>query len=155
MANLEEIVASLTDRLRSLEIENQALQQEIRTRKHFRGFINQLELVFQLQISGTIRQEEMLPSAPYFTDKALVLVQPVHRRPRAYSGLSSEIKDHLVHASHRVSLAAAMDQAIRIDNRIFERRQEQQYNPRSFRRNQPLNTEFSNPTSAVPAAIHE
>ncbi|KAH9264603.1 hypothetical protein BASA83_011933 [Batrachochytrium salamandrivorans] len=28
-----------------------------------------------------------------------------------------------------------MDQAIRIDNRIFERRQEQQYNPRSFRRN--------------------
>ncbi|KAH9253866.1 hypothetical protein BASA81_008178 [Batrachochytrium salamandrivorans] len=28
-----------------------------------------------------------------------------------------------------------MDQAIRIDNRIFERRQEQQYNPRSFRCN--------------------
>ncbi|KAH9244958.1 hypothetical protein BASA81_017607 [Batrachochytrium salamandrivorans] len=27
-----------------------------------------------------------------------------------------------------------MDQAIRIDNRIFERRQEQQYNPRTFRR---------------------
>ncbi|KAH9263065.1 hypothetical protein BASA83_013624 [Batrachochytrium salamandrivorans] len=64
--NLEEIVASLTDRLRSLELENQALQQGIRpesirepkaalpdkfdgTRRHFRGFINQLELVFQLQ----------------------------------------------------------------------------------------------------------
>ncbi|KAH9266546.1 hypothetical protein BASA83_010537 [Batrachochytrium salamandrivorans] len=30
-----------------------------------------------------------------------------------------------------------MDQAIRIDNRIFERKQEQQYNPRQFRRNQP------------------
>ncbi|KAH9271287.1 hypothetical protein BASA83_006614 [Batrachochytrium salamandrivorans] len=28
-----------------------------------------------------------------------------------------------------------MDQAIRIDNRIFERQQEQQYNPRSFRCN--------------------
>ncbi|KAH9275225.1 hypothetical protein BASA83_002456 [Batrachochytrium salamandrivorans] len=66
MTNLEEIVASLTDRLRSLEIENQALQQGIRpdslrepkaalpdkfdgSRRHFRGFINQLELVFQLQ----------------------------------------------------------------------------------------------------------
>ncbi|KAH9244125.1 hypothetical protein BASA81_018510 [Batrachochytrium salamandrivorans] len=42
----------------------------------------------------------------------------------------SEIKDHLVHCESPVSLAAAMDQAIRIDNRIFERRQEQQYNPR-------------------------
>ncbi|KAH9255965.1 hypothetical protein BASA81_006003 [Batrachochytrium salamandrivorans] len=30
-----------------------------------------------------------------------------------------------------------MDQAIRIDNRIFERRQEQQYNPRPFQRNPP------------------
>ncbi|KAH9266726.1 hypothetical protein BASA83_010406 [Batrachochytrium salamandrivorans] len=30
-----------------------------------------------------------------------------------------------------------MDQAIRIDNRIFERKQEQQYNPQSFRRNPP------------------
>ncbi|KAH9244880.1 hypothetical protein BASA81_017689 [Batrachochytrium salamandrivorans] len=31
-----------------------------------------------------------------------------------------------------------MDQAIRIDNRIVERRQEQQYVPRPFRRNPPL-----------------
>ncbi|KAH6572736.1 hypothetical protein BASA60_006410 [Batrachochytrium salamandrivorans] len=66
MATLEDIVASLTDRLRLLELENQALQQGARpdnirelkaalpdkfdgTRRHFRGFINQLELVFQLQ----------------------------------------------------------------------------------------------------------
>ncbi|KAH9262780.1 hypothetical protein BASA82_000199, partial [Batrachochytrium salamandrivorans] len=61
-------------------------------------------------------------------------------RSQFYSGLSSEIKDHLVHCESPVSLAAAMDQAIRIDNRIFERRQEQQYNPRQFRRNQPPNT---------------
>ncbi|KAH6569333.1 hypothetical protein BASA62_004952 [Batrachochytrium salamandrivorans] len=83
MASLEDIVASLTDRLRSLEIENQALQQGIRpeslrepkaalpdkfdgSRRHFRGFINQLELVFQLQDSDTIPTARKLrPSVPY------------------------------------------------------------------------------------------
>ncbi|KAH9259906.1 hypothetical protein BASA81_001664 [Batrachochytrium salamandrivorans] len=57
--------------------------------------------------------------------------------PSFYSGLSSEIKDHLVHCETSISLSAAMDQAIRIDNRIVERRQEQQYVPRPFRRNPP------------------
>ncbi|KAH9264558.1 hypothetical protein BASA83_011960 [Batrachochytrium salamandrivorans] len=127
MASLEDIVASLTDRLRSLELENQALQQGTRpesirepkaalpdkfdgSRRHFRGFKPDID----------------------WNDAAL--------RSQFYSGLSSEIKDHLVHCESPVSLAAAMDQAIRIDNRIFERRQEQQYNPRQFRRNQPPNT---------------
>ncbi|KAH9244487.1 hypothetical protein BASA81_018108 [Batrachochytrium salamandrivorans] len=114
----------------SLELENQALQQGIRpdslrepkaalpdkfdgTRRHFRGFINQLEL--------------------YAYD--LIMVGFQSKNEGYLCGLSSEIKDHLVHCESPVSLAAAMDQAIRIDNRIFERRQEQQYNPRSLRRN--------------------
>ncbi|KAH9271290.1 hypothetical protein BASA83_006617 [Batrachochytrium salamandrivorans] len=171
MANLEEIVASLTDRLRSLEIENQALQQEIRpesirepkaalpdkfdgTRRHFRGFINQLELGSNYRISGTgIRNQDPClrqgnqPCAIYAAEfrqlTADIDWNDAALRSQFYSGLSSEIKDHLVHCESPVSLAAAMDQAIRIDNRIFERRQEQQYNPRSFRRNQPLNTAVS------------
>ncbi|KAH9269606.1 hypothetical protein BASA83_008256 [Batrachochytrium salamandrivorans] len=97
MSNLKEIVASLTDRLRSLELENQTLQQ--------------------------------LTADIDWNDSAL--------RSQFYSGLSSEIKDHLVHCETSISLSAAMDQAIRIDNRIVERRQEQQYAPRPFRRNPP------------------
>ncbi|KAH9244757.1 hypothetical protein BASA81_017815 [Batrachochytrium salamandrivorans] len=175
MASLEDIVASLTDRLRSLEIENQALQQGIRpenlrepkaalpdkfdgTRRHFRGFINQLELVFPAyRISGTIPTGKKIANLwTLLTDKALILVQSIlskqperskyrDQAPRTldkvsqalclytaaefrqltadidwndaalrsqfYSGLSSEIKDHLVHCESPVSLAAAMDQA--------------------------------------------
>ncbi|KAH9245822.1 hypothetical protein BASA81_016656 [Batrachochytrium salamandrivorans] len=175
MTNLEEIVASLTDRLRSLEIENQALQQGTRpdslrepkaalpdkfdgSRRHFRGFINQLELVFQLQdkrydtdrkkiatLGASIRdqapgtQTGNQPCAIYAAEfrqlTADIDWNDAALRSQFYSGLSSEIKDHLVHCESPVSLAAAMDQAIRIDNRIFERRQEQQYNSRPLRRN--------------------
>ncbi|KAH6596498.1 hypothetical protein BASA50_005078 [Batrachochytrium salamandrivorans] len=188
MSNLEEIVASLTDRLRSLEMENQALQQGLRldslrepkaalpnkfdgSRRHFRGFINQLELVFQLQDKRYDTDRKKIATlGTLLTDKALSWYNPYIERPehyaqgsqpcaiyaaefrqltadidwndaalrsQFYSGLSSEIKDHLVHCESPISLAAAMDQAIRIDNRIFERRQEHQYNPRQFRRNPP------------------
>ncbi|KAH9246732.1 hypothetical protein BASA81_015696 [Batrachochytrium salamandrivorans] len=82
---------------------------------------------------GEINQEQVSETKLRLSDKF-------------YSGLSSEIKDHLVHCESPVSLAAAMDQAIRIDNRIFERRQEQQYNPRPFRRNQPPTQLFLEPT---------
>ncbi|KAH9263093.1 hypothetical protein BASA83_013593 [Batrachochytrium salamandrivorans] len=146
MSNLKEIVASLTDHLRSLELENQTLQQVNHfsnsrepkaalpekfdgSRRHFRGFINQLELVFQLQ------------DQRYDTDrKDRHSWNPINGQSSGlfYSGLSSEIKDHLVHCKTSISLSAAMDQAIRIDNRIVERRQEQQYNSRPFRRNPPL-----------------
>ncbi|KAH9252839.1 hypothetical protein BASA81_009247 [Batrachochytrium salamandrivorans] len=54
-------------------------------------------------------------------------------------------------ANHRYRLAAAMDQAIRIDNRIFERRQEQQYNPRHSDEIHLQNTPVSRiHSSAVP-----
>ncbi|KAH9244750.1 hypothetical protein BASA81_017832 [Batrachochytrium salamandrivorans] len=149
MSNLKEIVASLTDRLRSLELENQTLQQvnhssnsvnprlPCRTsfdgsRRHFRGFINQLELVFQLQDQRhDTDRKKIAHSWNTANGQSSGLVQ-------FYSGLSSEIKDPLVHCETSLSLSAAMDQAIRIDNRIFERRQEQQYVPRPFRRNPPL-----------------
>ncbi|KAH9266402.1 hypothetical protein BASA83_010645 [Batrachochytrium salamandrivorans] len=52
--------------------------------------------------------------------------------PQFYHGLSSEIKDALVHFDNPSSVSAAMDLAIRIDNRLFERRQEQRlYHQRS------------------------
>ncbi|KAH9264848.1 hypothetical protein BASA83_011677 [Batrachochytrium salamandrivorans] len=85
MASLEDIVASLTDRLR---------------------------------ISGTI------PTAR----KSLPL------------GLYLQIR--LCRGTTRTS-SSRNDMPIRIDNRIFERRQEQQYNPRQFRRNPPPNTPVS------------
>ncbi|KAH9275518.1 hypothetical protein BASA83_001799 [Batrachochytrium salamandrivorans] len=46
-------------------------------------------------------------------------------RSQFYHGLSSEIKDALVHFDNPASVSAAMDMAIRIDNRLFKRRQEQ------------------------------
>ncbi|KAH9269837.1 hypothetical protein BASA83_008155 [Batrachochytrium salamandrivorans] len=55
-----------------------------------------------------------------------------------YHGLSSEIKDALVHFDNPSSVSAAMDMAIRIDNRLFERRQEQQLShQRPFSSNSP------------------
>ncbi|KAH6596159.1 hypothetical protein BASA61_003554 [Batrachochytrium salamandrivorans] len=97
MTNLEEIVASLTDRLRSLELENQALQQGIRpenirepkaalpdkfdgTRRHFRGFINQLELVFQLQDKRYDTDRKKIATlGTLLTDKALSWYNPLYR----------------------------------------------------------------------------
>ncbi|KAH9263027.1 hypothetical protein BASA83_013665 [Batrachochytrium salamandrivorans] len=175
--------------LRSLELENQALQQVNHfanprepkaalpdkfdgSRRSFRGFINQLELVFQLQDQRYDTDRKKIATlGTLLTDKALSWYNPYIERPehyaqgnqpcaiyaaefrqltadidwndaalrsQFYSGLSSEIKDHLVHCETSISLSVAMDQAIRIDNRIVERRQEQQYVSRPFRRNPPL-----------------
>ncbi|KAH6565699.1 hypothetical protein BASA60_009836, partial [Batrachochytrium salamandrivorans] len=103
MTNLEEIVASLTDRLRSLELENQALQQGIRpenirepkaalpdkfdgTRRHFRGFINQLELVFQLQDKRYDTDRKKIATlGTLLTDKALSWYNPYIEQPERYA----------------------------------------------------------------------
>ncbi|KAH6566515.1 hypothetical protein BASA60_009448 [Batrachochytrium salamandrivorans] len=150
MASLEDIVASLTDRLRSLELKTKPFNKEFApkvcvnpkaalpdkfdgTRRHFRGFINQLELVFQLQDKRYDTDRKKIATlGTLLTDKAC---------PGTIRTLNS--RNDMLHCESPVSLAAAMDQAIRIDNRIFERRQEQQYNPRSFRRNPPPNTPVS------------
>ncbi|KAH9269328.1 hypothetical protein BASA83_008693, partial [Batrachochytrium salamandrivorans] len=69
---------------------------------------------------GEVNQEQVsearLPDIEW-NDSAL--------RSQFYHGLSSEIKDALVHFDNPSSVSAAMDMAIRIDNRLFERRQEQ------------------------------
>ncbi|KAH9264132.1 hypothetical protein BASA83_012385 [Batrachochytrium salamandrivorans] len=95
MVALEDIVASLTERLRSLEIENQALQQGIRpenlrepkaalpdkfdgTRRHFRGFINQLELVFQLQDKRYDTDRKKIATLGTLLTIRLYLVQPLY-----------------------------------------------------------------------------
>ncbi|KAH6596910.1 hypothetical protein BASA50_004845 [Batrachochytrium salamandrivorans] len=160
MASLEDIASSLSARLKLLEGENKILKvdaQESRaianrailehtatnstpisilepkaslpdkfdgTRRKFRGFINQLELVFQLQASR------------YDTDRKKIAMLGTlmtwKRTSMFYHGLSSEIKDALVHFDNPSSVSAAMDMAIRIDNRLFERRQEQRlYHQRS------------------------
>ncbi|KAH9271903.1 hypothetical protein BASA83_006007 [Batrachochytrium salamandrivorans] len=82
---------------------------------------------------------------------------------RSFYGLSSEIKDSLVHFDNPSSVSAAMDMAIRIDNRLFERRQEQRLNhqqPSSSNssansvtfhfRNQQQQLKFFEPKSATP-----
>ncbi|KAH6566673.1 hypothetical protein BASA60_009369 [Batrachochytrium salamandrivorans] len=84
--------------------------------KKFRGFINQLEL---------------LTADLDWNDAAL--------RSQFRIGLSSEIKDAWVHFDPPTTLSHAMDLAIKLDNRLFERRQEQrqqqkpvsQYNSKS------------------------
>ncbi|KAH6571389.1 hypothetical protein BASA50_004149 [Batrachochytrium salamandrivorans] len=103
MATLEDIVASLTDRLRLLELENQALQQGARpdnirelkaalpdkfdgTRRHFRGFINQLELVFQLQDKRyNTDRKKIATLGTLLTDKVLSWYNPYIEQPERYS----------------------------------------------------------------------
>ncbi|KAH9264564.1 hypothetical protein BASA83_011967 [Batrachochytrium salamandrivorans] len=207
MASLEEILSSLSARLRLLENENESLKVDIQesraianrailehtitgnahmsilepkaslpdkfdgTRKNFRGFINQLELVFQLQASrydtdrkkiamlGTLLNGNTLSwYNPYLEKPDLfqydLSTWPRYRlndaalRSQFYHGLSSEIKDALVHFDNPSSVSAAMDMAIRIDNRLFERRQEQQLShQRPFSSNSsaaPITSRFMN-----------
>ncbi|KAH9264572.1 hypothetical protein BASA83_011980 [Batrachochytrium salamandrivorans] len=210
MKSLEDIVSSLSARLKLLEDENETLKFDAQksraianraildhtitnsahisllepkaslpdkfdgTRRNFRGFINQLELVFQLQASrydtdrkkiamlGTLLNGNALSWYNPYLEKPDIfhtifqLGQDLRRsfarhseksirkqspspdfltadiewndsalRSQFYHGLSSEIKDALVHFDNPASVSAAMDLAIRIDNRLFERRQEQ------------------------------
>ncbi|KAH9264030.1 hypothetical protein BASA83_012501 [Batrachochytrium salamandrivorans] len=99
MSNLKEIVASLTDRLRSLELENQTLQQVNHfansrepkaalpdkfdgSRRHFRGFMNQLELVFQLQDQRYDTDRKKIATlGTLLTDKALAWYNPYIEQP--------------------------------------------------------------------------
>ncbi|KAH9259910.1 hypothetical protein BASA81_001668 [Batrachochytrium salamandrivorans] len=126
------------------------------TRRNFRGFINQLELVFQLQASRYDTDRKMIAMlGTLLTGNALAWYNPYLEKPdlfqydlstwprqltadidwndaalrsQFYHGLSSKIKDALVHFDNPSSVSAAMDMAIRIDNRLFERRQEQRLN---------------------------
>ncbi|KAH6581149.1 hypothetical protein BASA61_009221 [Batrachochytrium salamandrivorans] len=220
MVSLEELVSSLSARLKLLEDENELLKvdaQESRaianramlentisesapvstmepkaslpdkfdgTRKNFRGFINQLELVFQLQASRYDTDRKMIAMlGTLLTGNALAWYNPYLEKPdlfrydlstwprfkekfratfgeinqeqvsearlhiewndsalrsQFYHGLSSEIKDALVHFDNPSSVSAAMDMAIRIDNRLFERRQEQR-----FSHQRPSSSHFS------------
>ncbi|KAH9271286.1 hypothetical protein BASA83_006613 [Batrachochytrium salamandrivorans] len=102
MSTLEDIVASLTDRIRSLEIKNQALKQGIfsdslhepkaalpnkfdGSRRNFRGFINQLELVFQLQDQRYDMTERKCYLGTLLTDKALSWFNPYIEQPERYA----------------------------------------------------------------------
>ena len=161
-------------------------------RKEFRGFINQLELVFRLQ--PTRYNSDKIKTATLGTllsDKALSWYNPYLENPESFtedlnswpifkakfkatfgeinqelnsenelrnlkqnnrpcanyvaefrqlatdlswndaallsqfrSGLNSDIKDELVHFDSPANLTNAIDLAIKIDNRLFERRQE-------------------------------
>ncbi|KAH6583195.1 hypothetical protein BASA60_001585 [Batrachochytrium salamandrivorans] len=103
MSTLEDIVASLTDRIGSLEIKNQALKQEIfsdnlhepkaalpnkfdGSRRNFRGFINQLELVFQLQDQRYDTDRKKIATlGTLLTDKALSWFNPYIEQPEHYA----------------------------------------------------------------------
>ncbi|KAH9269396.1 hypothetical protein BASA83_008626 [Batrachochytrium salamandrivorans] len=72
-------------------------------------------------------------------------------RSQFYHGLSSEIKDALVHFDNPSSVSVAMDMAIRIDNRLFERRQEQRFSHQrpssSYSSATPVTSRFRNQAS--------
>ncbi|KAH9263649.1 hypothetical protein BASA83_012959 [Batrachochytrium salamandrivorans] len=116
------------------------------TRKNFRGFINQLELVFQLQSDRYNTDQKMIATlGTLLTGNALawqgnqscsVYVALFHQltadldwndsalRAQFYFGLSYEIKDALVHFDTPSTLSLAIQQAIKVDNRLYERRLE-------------------------------
>ncbi|KAH6589156.1 hypothetical protein BASA61_005720 [Batrachochytrium salamandrivorans] len=118
------------------------------TRKHFRGFINQLELVFQLQSDRYNTDQKMIATlGTLLTGNALAWYNPTSKshiststtsllgradldwndsalRAQFYFGLSYEIKDALVHFRHSFTLSLAIQQAIKVDNRLYERRLE-------------------------------
>ncbi|KAH9263040.1 hypothetical protein BASA83_013656 [Batrachochytrium salamandrivorans] len=182
------------------------------TRKHFRGFINQLELVFQLQSDRYNTDQKMIATLgtlltgnalawynpylekphlyeydlsawPRFKEKLRAtfgeinqpslqnsnfaplgretilrylcgFVPPINSRSRLerlcpssqfYFGLSYEIKDALVHFDTPSTLSLAVQQAIKVDNRLYERRLERteiQYDMDiDFARRGPLTSE--------------
>ncbi|KAH9252327.1 hypothetical protein BASA81_009698 [Batrachochytrium salamandrivorans] len=117
---MEEILANLTARLKSLELENESLKVESHeardlvnrailgnslneessgskepkaslpekfdgTRKKFRGFINQLELVFQLQASRyNTDRKKIAILGTLLTDNALAWYNPYLEKPHLY-----------------------------------------------------------------------
>ncbi|KAH9251020.1 hypothetical protein BASA81_011197 [Batrachochytrium salamandrivorans] len=130
------------------------------TRKNFRGFINQLELVFQLQSDRYNTDQKMIATLERNSEPPLakstklnlrnlnfaplgreinlapVYVASFHQltadldwndsalRAQFYFGLSYEIKDALVHFDTPSTLSLAIQQAIKVDNRLYERRLE-------------------------------
>ncbi|KAH9244446.1 hypothetical protein BASA81_018138, partial [Batrachochytrium salamandrivorans] len=108
------------------------------TRRNFRGFINQLELVFQLQASrydtdrkkiamlGTLLNGNALSWYNPYLEKPDIFQYDLSTWPRfkeKFRATFGEVNQEQVSESRLLS--AAMDLAIRIDNRLFERRQEQ------------------------------
>ncbi|KAH6584815.1 hypothetical protein BASA60_000791 [Batrachochytrium salamandrivorans] len=117
------------------------------TRRNFRGFINQLELVFQLQASRyDTDRKKIAMLGTLLNGNALSWYNPYLEKPQLFR---SEIKDALVHFDNPASVSAAMDLAIRIDNRLFERRQEQ----RLF--HQGPSSSYSSATPITPRFRHQ
>jgi hypothetical protein len=206
-------LASLVERIQSLELANASLREQIQTsgsvnrpvepkvplpekfdgdRRKFRGFINQMELVFLINpsryqtpaskvgvigtllkdkalawftpfLENTAKHQELLNDYDSFRtlledtfgekDRALVaaarlnLLRQGNRPASAYAsdfrqlasdltwndsalihsfrlGLSSQVKDMLVHHPQPATLDAMISLAISVDNRLFEHRQE-------------------------------
>ncbi|KAH6596373.1 hypothetical protein BASA61_003498 [Batrachochytrium salamandrivorans] len=127
MSTLEDIVASLTDRIRSLEIKNQALKQGIfsdslhepkaalpnkfdGSRRHFRGFINQLELVFQLQDQRYDTDRKKIATlGTLLTDKALSWFNPYIEQPERSVLLDKESQPCAIYAAEFRQLTADID----------------------------------------------
>ncbi|KAH9270609.1 hypothetical protein BASA83_007204 [Batrachochytrium salamandrivorans] len=91
--------------------------------------------------AGPVRLRSVIMVAFKARMKATLARSIRSKYPRPRSGHSDkwlfkfEIKDHLVHCESPVSLAAAMNQAIRIDNRIFERNRSSNSTTSIIRRN--------------------
>ncbi|KAH9263640.1 hypothetical protein BASA83_012949 [Batrachochytrium salamandrivorans] len=124
-------------------------------------------MVFQLQDKRYDTDRKKIATlGTLLTDKAFILVQPLYRtagtpistgtiaalRSQFYSGLSSEIKDHLVHCESRYRwLLLWTKQSDRQQD--FERKTGAAVQPRIIpTKPAPNSTCFSNLPSAVPAA---
>ncbi|KAH9263086.1 hypothetical protein BASA83_013585 [Batrachochytrium salamandrivorans] len=80
------------------------------TRRNFRGFIINSSSSFNFKRVDTTRIEKDRYARNFIKWKCTIVF---------YHGLSSEIKDALVHFDNPSSVSAAMDLAIRIDNRLL------------------------------------
>ncbi|KAH6575371.1 hypothetical protein BASA62_001948 [Batrachochytrium salamandrivorans] len=120
MVSLEELVSSLSARLKLLEDENEILKIDA---QESRAIANRAMLEHTLQASRYDTDRKMIAMlGTLLTGNALAWYNPYLEKPRSipfYHGLSSEIKDALVHFDNPSSVSAAMDMAIRIDNRYL------------------------------------
>jgi hypothetical protein len=236
-------LSSLLDRIQALELSNASLRDQLANtnsssqphepkvplpekfdgdRRHFRGFINQIELVFMINPSryqssaskvgviGTLlkdkalawfspylenaeRYQDVLNDYPAFRclledtfgekDRALVaaskigLLRQGNRPAASYAsdfrqlasdltwndsalihqfrlGLSSQVKDMLVHHPQPSTLDEMISLAISVDNRLFEHRQEmRRFSPMTSVRTPASSSRTNAPSGPVPMEI--
>ncbi|KAH6562648.1 hypothetical protein BASA60_011036 [Batrachochytrium salamandrivorans] len=137
------------------------------SRRHLRGFLNQLELIFRIQpLTYSSEQLRIATVGTLLSGRALIWYIPMVEYPAGHSYILSSwegfkkdmintfgiadqtqesiskirvlVKDALVHFEQPTSLSEAMTLAIKIDNRIQERRREQTQSAR------PLSQRSSN-----------